>query len=160
MEETMRRVFWLAAVAATAMALSSCGSTSGNEDAQVLAILGFDGDNITQCDQFVGSNLQVDVQQDVCSDNTFETFTDTFANVNMQNNEKLDITINRYTVVVQGASLGTLSYDLTATVTGKRCSNVATLACAVNSDCTGTGGLGTCRPSNKGFRLFGLRPFH
>ena len=153
MEEIMRRVFWVATVVVMALALASCGSTSGNDDEQVLDTISFDGEGITQCDQFVGSNLQVDVQQDVCSDDTIETFTDTFANANVQNNQKLDITINKYTVVVEGASLGTLTYNLTDTVPGKRCTNQATLSCAADRDCVTLGGVGTCQPSQTAIAL-------
>jgi len=151
----MRWMGRLSAVIAIAVGFASCGSTGNNDDAQVLTVQSFDGENITQCDQFVGSNVEIDVQQDLCDMDNAEPFTDTFANVNLLNNQKLDIQINSYTITIEGASIGPYSFDSTGTAPGKRCSNDQTRSCATDANCVIGTAVGTCLSSisSVAFRL-------
>lgn len=145
MEGTMRRVCRLTAGVAMLVGFVSCGSTGGNEDAQVLTIQSFDAEDITQCDQFVGSNGEIDVKQDLCDMDNAEPFTDTFVNVNVLNNQKLDIQLNSYEIDIEGADIiGTYSFDATSTARGKRCSTDSTRACATDDQCTVGTAVGIC----------------
>lgn len=147
MEGTMRGMCTMTALAALMLGLAACGSTHGNQDDQVLTVQGFDDEGITQCDTFVGSNGEIDVQQDLCDMDTAEPFTDTFVNVNLLNNQKLDIQIDSYTINIEGASIGPYSFNATETAQGKRCSNDSTRSCATDANCTINTGLGTCLSS-------------
>ena len=159
MEAHMRRVCRLAVATAVMGVLMSCGNTDNGPDGSdslVFQILGFNGENIQQCDKWIASNVEVDVvvQSDCSGTMMAEPFTDTFGNVTVQNNEKLDITLDSYEVSIGAANLGTIQFMSTQTATGKRCTNDPTRSCAVDSDCTSVaGGVGICRPSTSEFQL-------
>lgn len=154
MEGHMRRVCRLAVTAAMIGVLASCGSTDNGptgSDALVLQVLGFNDMNITQCDQVNADGAEIDLIRDECTmggQTTPEPFTQTSANASLQNNQKLDITLNSYSVNYVGTGAPEMTFSAGQTVTGKRCNNDTTRSCAVDSDCIILGGgVGLCQPS-------------
>jgi hypothetical protein len=151
MEGQMRRMCRLAVATAAAGFIASCGST--NNDALVLSFMGFEEDSLVQCDQVNPDVVDIDLVQDVCMSSmggqeTAEPFTETSAVANLQNNEKLDITLTSYTVNFVGTGAPQTTNATSQTITGRRCSNVSTQACAVDTDCIILGsGTGVCQPS-------------
>lgn len=150
MEGLMKRLGRLA-VALVAIAGSwSCGSTS-NDDALVLSMQGFDDEGIVQCDSVTPDLASIDVIQDLCTEGDDagqpEPFTETAANAQFQNNQKLDITINSYTVRILDSGVGEVTRLTSQTVPGKRCTNDLTRSCAVDRDCTVNATIGLCQPS-------------
>lgn len=136
-----------------ALTLAACGSTNsgGNSDNLVLAFIGFSDMNISQCDAVNPEVADIDLVQDECVSggmSTPEPFTQTSATATLQNNEKLNITINSYTVDYQQTGVAPITQQTSQIVVGRRCSNNATVPCAVDSDCLSiSGGAGTCLAS-------------
>lgn len=145
----LMRKGWGIAVMVGALALASCGST--DDDSLVLTFVGFDGDNITQCDQINPGLAEIDISQICCDDSNpctdVEPVTQTQVNALFQNNQKLGITINSYTVEIPGTGVGAVTNETSQFVTGKRCLNVPTRECADDADCVVGITIGSCVPS-------------
>lgn len=137
---------------AIAWMVASCGSTPSN-DATVLELVGFDDGEITQCDEIIGSSGEIDVVQSLCmeggagGEETPEPYTETFISANLQNNQQLDITINRYTIKIEGSGVPLITYSSSAVVQGRRCSNNEARSCASDRDCAILGAVGSCTAS-------------
>lgn len=156
MEGHMRRVCRLAVTAAMIGLLGSCGSTDNGptgSDALVLNFQGFSDMGITQCDQVNPEVAEIDLIQDICmtgqgGEGTPEPFTETSATAMLQNNQKLDITLNSYSVNFVESGAPEMTFSTSQTITGKRCTNDSSKSCAVDSDCVILGGgIGLCNPS-------------
>lgn len=143
MEGLMKRLGKLV-VALVALGGSwSCGSTS-NDDALVLQFQGFDDEGIIQCDQISPDLASIDIIQDLCTEGgnegQAEPFTETSVNLQFQNNQKLDITIDSYTVDILDSGVGEVTRLTSQPVQGKRCATDQARACATDNDCILSGG--------------------
>jgi len=144
-------------LALLAIVVGGCGSTTGGDgnDATIIRFVSFDGLGLTQADSVRASSADVDVVQNLCEMtgmngemNTFseEPFTQTVANATFRNDQKLDIHLNGYTMHIDDpdVGIGDLSYAMSGTIVGGRCSNLPDRSCASDPECIVGLSRGTC----------------
>jgi len=136
-----------------------CGSTA-NEDQLVLDFRGFDSEGLEQADHVDPGLAEVDVVPDCCEADPVtgvctdaEPFMETAVNAVFINNQKLDITVDRYEVELPEAGLPVRRFSTSQTVAGKRCDIDRSRPCAVNADCVLGQMAGVCQPSASAVHL-------
>ncbi|MBI3782357.1 MAG: hypothetical protein HY270_03040 [Deltaproteobacteria bacterium] len=155
MRRQFKSITYLALLTIVAGGCGSTGSGDGN-DATILRFRGFDSKGITQADSVSGGNADVDVVQNLCQSSatsggqvmvTDELFTQTVVNATFENDEKLDISLNRYDIHIADPNVGVgdVSYPMSGTILGGRCANALNRPCASELDCVVGTTRGNCQ---------------
>ncbi|MBI4517127.1 MAG: hypothetical protein HY699_15075 [Deltaproteobacteria bacterium] len=151
----MRWLYKIAVVALVA-AMMGCGGDAG--DRAVLRFLGFDNPDNGQPDTVNQTSAAVDIFPGLCSDGSYEPFTETEAVATFINNSGSDIQLDTITVAIPDSGVATITQHVSQTITGGRCGGSGGKRCAIDEECAVGTAPGTCthQESQVTFKLFDI----